>query len=237
LAIVNGGTVLGTAHGVSAWAPLVSTARLRRSSPSCGVTTLNAVAIAPDGATLVATGCARGGVVGLFARAAGAWQPSGVVLHGPLAGSSTSVIRLQTTPSITTALVAVIRGGRRFLIAMWRSGNSAWRESTSLSLEAGQPFDATALDPNGDLAVLLGAKSGLVAEDIPSGGSWRPLPAPPPRTVALAPISSPAGPGGPAFDAFTVRGTRLGVFAPNAAGTGWMMVQSSQVELAYGSSS
>ena len=61
-----GGAVALTASGraveapasLSSWSPLASATSLRRASPGCHVTGLDAVAVLPTGAPLVATGCA-----------------------------------------------------------------------------------------------------------------------------------------------------------------------------------
>ena len=60
IAVTGGGTrALAAPASLSSWSPLVSAAGLRRVSPGCGVTTLDAVAILPTGAPLVATGLPR----------------------------------------------------------------------------------------------------------------------------------------------------------------------------------
>ena len=45
---------------------------------------------------MVATGCARGGGVGIFSRSGGDWRAEGPVLGGALVGASTTVLRLET---------------------------------------------------------------------------------------------------------------------------------------------
>ena len=56
--------------------------------------------------------------------------------------------------------------------------------------------------------------------------------------MALAPVA-PAGAssGASLFDAFTVQGTVLSVYAPTPEGSRWVQVQTIRVPLAYGSSS
>ena len=237
VAAVGRTRVLSSGGGMSAWNALVTIARLRKVSPRCGVTMFNAVALQPSGAPLVATACAHGGVVGIFASVSSTWKPSGIVLRGPLTGSSTSVIRLDTNGSTMTALVSATRASRRSLIAIWRTVGEAWNESAPLSVGVGQSVLATAVGPNGTLAVLLATNRGAAVDDIEPGGSWARLPPPPRGTVALAPVATPAPLGASSFDAFTVSGTELGVFALAPSGASWAKVQSSRVALAYGSSS
>ena len=237
-AVVAGGTrVLSSTAGMSSRKTLVTAARLRKVTPRCGVTTLDAVTLQPGGAPLVAASCAHGGIVGLFADVAGAWRTSGTVLGGALRGSSTSVIRLETQGSTVAALVSASRGARGSLVAVWRTAGEPWKQSAPLTVGTGRPVLATAVGPNGALAVLLATRHGEAVDDIAPGGSWTPLPRPPRGSVALAPVATPAVLGASAFDVFTVSGTNLGVFALTPAGTGWVNVQSSRVPLAYGSSS
>lgn len=229
--------VLSSGVGMSSWKTLVTAARLSRVAPRCGVTKLNAVALQPGGGPLVAAACAHGGVVGLFADVAGAWKPSGLVLGGSLGGSSTSVIRLETEGSTVAALVSASHGSRGSLIAIWHTAGEPWKESTPLSVGAGQPVLATAVGPNGTLAVLLATSRGEALDDIAPAGSWSQLPPPPRGAVALAPAATPAALGAPAFDVFTVSGADLGVFALTPSAASWTKVQSTRVPLAYGSSS
>jgi len=237
LAVVGSTRVLAAAPGSSAWTPLVATARLGRVAPRCGVSAVDAVALLPGGAPLVATGCARGGIVGIFTRAAGSWQAGGPVLRGSLTGSSTSVLRLETGNSNATALVTASRAKRHSLVALWSSGATSWMQSPPLALGTGQRVLATAVGSNSTLAVLLRSGSGLVAADVNPGGAWIRLPKPPGGTVALAAADPPAGSSASVLDAFTVHGSSLGVFSLTPSGSEWTMVQSSQVSLAYGSSS
>ena len=236
VAVAGRARVLSSGVGLSSWTTLVTAARLRRVTPRCSVTKLNAVTIQPGGAPLVAAACAHGGIVGLFADVAGAWKSSGPVLRGDLHGSSTSVIRLETEGSTVAALVSASLGSQRFLIAVWHTAGEPWKASAPLSVRTGRALLATAVGPYGTLAVLLDTSHGEAVDDIAPGGSWTPLPRPPRGSVALAPATTSAVLGAPAFDDFTVSGSDLGVFALATAGTGWVHVQSLRVALAYGSS-
>ena len=237
VAMAGRARVLSSGVGMSSWKTLVTAARLRSVTPRCGVTTLNAVTLQPGGAPLVAVSCTHGGVVGLFADVAGVWKPSGVVLERALRGSSTSVIRLETEGSTVAALVSASHGSRESLVAIWHMVGQAWTESTPLSVGAGRPVLATAVGPNGTMAVLLATGHGEAVDDIAPGGSWTQLPRPPRGAVALAPVATPAALGAPAFDVITVSGAAFGVFSLTPSGASWANVQSTRVPLAYGSSS
>ncbi len=237
IALTGSGRAVVAPANLSSWLPLVSATNLRRAFPGCRVTALDAVAILPSGAPLVATGC-RGGQVGIFTQSTGSWRSSGFTLGGSLRGSTTAVLRLQVTGTTITALVAAGMGGRRALVALWRSGNSPWRASVPLGLKPGESVRASSVGAEGALAVLLGSSlGGPVAFDVVSGGPWSRLPPLPSKTTALAEPAGLSTMGSDALDAFTVDGGLLGVFALTPSGTAWIRVQSSRISLAYGSSS
>jgi hypothetical protein len=235
LAATSRGWVLSSGGGLSSWHSLVSVRRLRSGAPHCGVTAVDAVALQPSGAPIVATGCARGGV-GLFSEHAGTWTAAGVTLARPLREASTSVWRLESDGSTTTALVSATLAGHTSLVALRSVDGAAWKQSSPLPLGAGAHAAlATAVGPNGTLAVLYRKKSGVAAAVFGTGGSWSGLPQPPRSTTALAP--SPMTSGGSTFEALAVDGSELGVFGLSPSGSSWVRLQSIKVELAYGSSS
>ncbi len=238
IALTGGGRALSSLQSLSSWSSLVSASGLARVSSSCGVTALEAVAILPTGAPLIATGCRRGGQVGVFTRAAGSWQPVGFTLGGSLRGSTTSVLRLEVTGPTTTVLVSARRAGHRALVALWRTGSEPWTSSAPLALGTGGSVLSSAVGADGALAVLVGSpRGGRVAFDIAPGGRlWSPLPRLPSRASALALPTAPTTLDAGEVDAFTVDGGSLGVFALTPSGTTWVLVQSSQIPLAYGSS-
>ena len=234
LALV-GTTVLRARPGLASWSPLVSLRRLDRATPLCGATALDAVAVAPSGAPLVATGCRRGGSVAVFTPLAGGWTQVGTTLSRRLGAQSTSVVRLVSGGPVTTALVAAHRSGSDALVALWQKAGG-WTASAPLALPSNGSLLASSVGPGGSAAVVLGSKSAPVAYDLVPGGAWTRLPPLPPATSALGPLQAAVGLGGPSLDAFTVTGTALGVYALTPSGTNWAKVQSIQVPLAYGSS-
>jgi hypothetical protein len=237
VALTAGGRALVTPGSFSSWSPLASAAGLRRVSPDCAVTRLDAVALLPTGTPLVGTDCLRGGRVGVFTRAGRSWEFSGVTLGGSVSRSATAVLRLEATGSTITALVAAARSGHRSLVALWRTGVAPWTASTPLAISSAASVLSTSVGASGGLDVLLGSPGGRpVAFAIAPGGRWSHLPQLPSGTAALAaPGGTLAGSSG-AVDAFTVDGESLGVFTLTPSGTAWVRVQSTQVPIAYGSS-
>ena len=233
---VADGRVLSARRGLSSWTSLVSIPTLRRVSPHCGATGPEAVAYSSSGSPMVATGCAHGGIVGIFSRSGGDWRAEGPVLGGTLVGASTTVLRLETAGARPSALVEVNRQGRRWLVALWRAG-SGWSASQPLALASRGTVLATALGSNGSLAVLTRTTNAREVETVAPGQPWTMLATPPANVVALA-WAAPAPPnfGASTADAFAVNGTVLTVFALTPSGTRWVKVQTAQVPLAYGSS-
>ena len=238
LAVLGGGRALSGPTDLSSWTPLVTAARLNRVSPACDVDGLDGAALLPSGAPLIATGCQRGGLIGLFTRTATTWQRAGLRLGGKLRGAATTVLRVQSTAATTTVLVLASRGSQRALVALWHSGSAPWTVARVLTLRSGSSVRSTAVNQAGDVGVLLagGTKGGRLAMDIAPAGRWKQLPQLPARTAALAlPAGAPPSTG-PDVDAFTVQGESLGVFTLTPSSGAWAKVQSSQIPLAYGSS-
>jgi hypothetical protein len=236
LAVIGGNRVLSAGPSLSHWSLLVSAPRLARVSVGCGVTTIDAVAILPSGSPLVATGCRRNGVVGIFSKTGGAWRWYGTMLRAP-SRSATDVLRLEASGTSVAALAATSRGGQRALVALWRDGDAPWTAAAPLSLPARASVLASAVGEDGALAVVLGSPRAVVtAFSIEPGGAWARLANPPAGTTAVALPSGPATMDGPTVDAFTVHGGSLGVSVLSPTGSTWVRVQSSQIALPYGSS-
>jgi hypothetical protein len=155
-----------------------------------------------------------------------------------LAGWSARVLRVQTSGAQTVALVAASRGNRQAPVTLRRSSTGPWQTSTPLAVAPGDAVRASAVGLGGSVSVLFGSTSSVSAAEIPAGGTWTALPAPPAGTVALAWVSpTPTSFVGIALDALgVVGGTELRAYALSPAGTKWVLAQSTQVPLAYGSS-
>jgi hypothetical protein len=234
LAVV-GASVLRAGPLLSSWSPVVTLDRLRRVSPGCGGTTIDAVAVGQAGGSFIATGCRKGGRVAVFTDEAGAWTEVGTTLLGPWADSSTSILRLQSTPSSLTALVEAGRSGRNALIGLWQN-SGGWIASLPLALSRGASVLATSVGNTGAIVALVGTRSTPTAYDLVPGGKWTRLPAPPSGTVALGPMTLTGALNDPSPNALAVDGTRLGVYSLTPSGTRWVKIQTTQVSLAYGSS-
>ena len=237
LAIV-GRTVLSAPPDLSSWSPFVSLSRLQRVSPRCGASALDAVTFGASTSTpLVATGCRNNGVVAVFSGASGSWRPTGVRLPGRLASSTTTVLRLESSGLTTTALVDANSGGRRALVALWRTDTGPWSVSAPLPLGRTDSVVSTAISGGGGLAVLIGSGPSRSADEIFPGRGWAQLPPPPRASVdlaAVAPLTTAYA--AAAFDAFTVDGPVLHVFGLMPSGSKWAAAETLEVPLAYGSS-
>ncbi len=200
---------------------------------------LDGATLLPGGAPLIATGCRRGGQIGLFTRTAATWHSAGFTLGGSLRGAATTVLRVQSTAAATTVLALASRDGRRALVALWRSGSAPWTVTRPLALASGTSVRSTAVNAAGDVSVLLGGGRRYSVRPSRSRRQERgdALPRLPARTAALALPAGALPSSRPDVDAFTVDGESLGVFSLAPSGEAWAKVQSSQVPLAYGSSS
>lgn len=214
LALLADGTIDASASGAS-WTRLTSVRAIAASAAgrSCGLTEVTAVSFWSNGLKVVAGGCARRGVAGVFADTDGSWQAAGPVLPG--AGQQpVRVLRL----SGRTALLAA--GDEVF--AAWHGGER-WTVSAPLA-GAGTPR-ASGFGTDGSAWVLL--PGGRAATISGPGGGWRELPAVPAATAVLT-----AG-----DDALTVTGpggTVLTVWRLTAGA--WAKAQVIHVPIAAGSS-
>ncbi len=234
VAATVGGKVLTASSGLSHWTSLVTVSRLARLFPRCGVSSLGAVAVLPSGAPLVATGCDRGGI-GIFTEADGKWSTYGTALGGAWR-SATKILRLEANGATATALVQT-GGGHPAFVGAWQGPNGTWTSSAPLSLPLRATIRASAVGDDGTLAVVAGWGDALSAYAIGPNGAWKRLPAPPSHTTAISvPTGSTTMVAG-TIDCFTVQGGVLGVYALTPSATRWVRVQSSQVAIAYGSSS
>jgi hypothetical protein len=229
LALLNNGAIDQATTGKAAsgdWAQLAAPGAVAASPAArgCQVTGLTAVAYTPSGTPLAAASCARPGIAGIFARAAGTWQASGPAVPG---GQPVRVVRLSQTPTGDTALLREGASADASLLAAWTGNGTRWTVSPSLPLHGGQ-VKASGTGPGGALWVLLSGDRAQVLAG--PGAAWRELPPPPSGTAALA-----AGPGG-SYDALAVSGARLTIYRLTSAGS-WASAQVISVPIQYGSSS
>jgi hypothetical protein len=239
LAVLRGGTVLAAAKTLSSWAPLVSTAVLRRAAPSCAVSAIAAVSFSADDAPLVAAGCARGGRVGLFSQTDGSWRMAGPALTGGNGRGATDVVRLETSAVTTTLLATAGGAGHRALEAAWAQNASGWTMSAPLPLPGADSVRASAVGADGQVAVLVSRPNSTraVFEVGPGARAWSSLPAPPSGATGVAIPGGAPTLDAPPVDLFSVNGTALRVFELTPPGATWSLVQTTQVPISYGSSS
>lgn len=219
------------------WSRLVTLAALKRVAPQCGAAALDAVAVTSTGAQLVGAACR--GHVGIFTASGGEWRLDQAPLPGGWRKASTTILRLQTSGTQTTALVVAATGGHQALFALSQAGSEGWQLSTPLPLGAGSAVTASAISFGGDLGVLVGSKRAQSVDEITPGGSWVTLPAPPRGAAGLAFVTPDTiSVGASTLDAFVVvGGTNLHVFALAPGHSDWAGAQILQVALPYGSSS
>jgi hypothetical protein len=237
LAIV-GTRVLHAPATLRSWSRLVTLADLRSAGARCDPGALDAVAFGPYGAPIVATSCTRGGRVGLFTRSSGGWVLAPFALSGRLRSASTSALTLSSGTGVTTALVSARSARGTDVLALWQSASGGWSASAPLPLSSGTSVRSAASGSGGAMTVLLASKQARAVYQVLPGRPWVRFPSPPAGTVAIASTLPPS----PTFaaiaaDAFVVEGAELRVFALTPAGTKWVVVQTTQVPLAYGSSS
>jgi hypothetical protein len=226
LALLGDGAIDQAGAGGVGWTRLAAPGAVGASAAGrqCQVTALTAVAYTESGTPLVAASCARPGTVGIFARTAGTWQAAGPAATGR---GPVRVLRLASTTTGDTALLASGTGSAASLLAAWTSDGTHWTTSPPLPAGTRQVL-ADGTGPGGTVWVLLtGGRAATIAGP---GSPWRQLPAPPPATDALA-----VGPGG-TTDALAVAGASLTVYQLTPAGT-WNKTQAITVPIQYGSSS
>jgi hypothetical protein len=222
----GGGAELGTG---ATWTRL-SSARALAATPAgraCLVTGLTAAAFGPSATPMLAAGCARAGVAGIFAGGGGGWHAAGPAVPAALARQDIEVLTLTSYAAASGAgLVALLQigsGPGASLTAAWLHGG--WTLSAPLRIGTAQ-LTSTAIGPGGSFGVVLNSSRGATLAG--PGASWRALPALPRGTATLA-----LGPAA-AVDAVAVH---LGAFTDWRLGAaGWTPAQTIQVTIPYGSS-
>jgi hypothetical protein len=229
----DGGAQLGTGFG-SAWSRFSSVTALAATgaAKTCRLTRLNAAAFSSSGAPLLAGGCARPGIAGIFASTGGGWRAAGPAIPESMARETIDVLRLASTGTGAVALLQAGAGADASLIVAFSApgdDGSQWTLSAPLRIGSRRLL-ATTVGPGLAVGVILNAGTGVALAG--QGAPWQTLPALPRWTATLA-----LGPSGQ-VDAIAAH---LGTFsdwrlAPGSAG-GWHLAQTMDVTIPYGSSS
>ena len=189
---------------------------------------------------LLAGGCDRPGIAGIFALRDGSWQPAGPPVPTALAGRNVDVLRMATIGARTQALLQAGTGSAAAVIAAWSDdGGRHWLLSAPLRIGTASVRSAS-LGTGGAVGLVLGhgGGQGQGAGDGETlagpGASWRALAALPGWTATLA-----VGPAG-RIDALTAHASSfadwlLAAGARTGAGT-WRQVQALRITIPYGSS-
>ena len=227
--LTNGKADISGPHGTG-WTTLASQHSLAGTAAAtrCKLGRLTAAAFSPSGVPLLAASCAHPGTAGIFAYAGGSWRPAGPTLPGTYAHQAVTVLRLTTTGSGTTALLAAGSGpAARLLTATSADSGSHWTLSPALPL-GGARLTSASFGTAGTAAITL---TGNRADTLTAAASsWRPLPPLPPGTVTLA--QGPAA----GWDALAIHGTRLTVWQLAPGARAWATTQTINVPIQFGSS-
>ncbi len=215
------------------WHPLPGSRLLASGSDTaCGATGLYAVSLTSSNIPLVGTGCRREGQVGIFAHLGSYWKLIGPSLRGSLRGTTTRILRLDSSGVTTTALLAEGGRGGIGLLGVWGSATGSWSESSRLALGGAPALRASAVGASGQQLVVVAerGKPAMLEEAVGPAQPWRRLPTPPTgaQTVSILADGS--------INAFSVDGSRLRIFTLAPNGVSWSPSQTMDVPIAYGSS-
>jgi hypothetical protein len=237
VALVDGGQeeVLSRAGSLTNWTTLTTEANLAdlATGKVCGVQSIGAVGIEPNGEVLLGASCRQSGVVGVFAKSRSGWTLVQVPVGTNARLDTFRALRMTSTGNSTAALFSGVEGSTRNLFAAWTSppGNT-WTLSAPLQLGARDQIVASGVGAGGSQFVLLRSGNFTHAEVISGPRStWRTLSPLPPGTATVA--TEPAG----QLVALSVSDTRLTVWQQSAKGTDWQKGQSITVPIVFGSSS
>lgn len=230
IALTSSGQVKLSAPGVSGWTTPATRASLAATPAghSCGLAGLTAAAFGPSGAVLLAGGCARPGVAGIFGETGGRWQLAGPMLPAALGRQHVSVLQLAPAGRGTIALLtATAAGGASSLIAAWEGADSRWTLSAPLPMD-GARIRSTATGATAHAGVIL--STGRAEVITGPGARWEALPALPAHAAALV-----LGPGRQ-VSALAPAGSVLTSWRLAARAGTWDRTQVLKVPVPYGSS-
>lgn len=239
----------------SGWSKLATGPSVAASAAgqTCGLSSLDAISVAPSGELLAGGPCANPGVAGIFGYSGGTWHAAGPALPGVVGGVQAQVLRLTAT---ATGNVALILAGPSLYAAWTSDGGAHWTLSAPLSVGAKQ-LSSAAVDTDGAVGALL--SGGAAATISGPGASWQSLPATPADTAVLAFVPSAGGrassgkaaggkasgdrasggraSGGDQVQALAAQAAKLTVWQLDSSTGKWASTQKIAVPIQYGSSS
>jgi hypothetical protein len=229
LALLSGspGSIVTSAAGPSVWRTLAtSTTVANDTAKVCDLDSLRAVALAADGAALVAGHCRRGADLPVAVLEGGRWR---MVAANVTLGDHAQVLRLDEGPNGVAALLEVARGSRRSLLVAWaRSPESTWATTPALPV-GGDTVVSTTLGASHAAVAVLASRTGVrTAFATSAHGGWLELPALPGGTVDV--VTLPKG----TPQALAVSGATLRVLT--LVGDAWRTTQRRVVPIELGSS-
>jgi hypothetical protein len=227
----DGGQVLTTAGGISAWRTLATERQLAAGAGrSCGLGLLTAVGYV-GGQAVIGGSCSRPGGVGLFAFRGGAWRSVGAAVPRSLDHGRVEVLALEPGQGQASALLAVADGDQTSLVAGRSTPEGQWSTSPPLTLATNQDLASFGPAEGTGIFVLLKSTSGtedLVVSNGPS--AWRRLPSPPggTKTVAFGTAQT--------VTALAASATVLTVWSLRSTSGPWAKSQVMNVPVQFGSS-
>jgi hypothetical protein len=249
LALTTSGRVEGSGADAASWTTLTSMQSLSssRAGRRCAPDAADAVSFTPSGLPLLAVSCARPGVAGIYSYAAGTWRSAAPALPAALSGQRVQVLRLASTSTGESALLAARSAAGTSLVAAWSRDGAHWTVSSPVRVGAGAvtasgfgaagaagAASATGAAAAGTVGagdtawvLLSGGRAYTVAGP---GGAWRQTPRLPAGTSVLSP-----GPYGK-IDALAAHGSKLTDWQLTGAAGTWRRQQVLSVPIQYGSS-
>jgi hypothetical protein len=236
LALTGGGSapqqVLSSPAGMTGWQQLVTVTSLARSpaAAGCGVTSLDAVALAGN-IPVLGTTCARKGTAGIFVYADGAWHAAGPAPPSP-GGSTITVLALRAAGAQIEALLGAAADSGTTLAAAWSVDLGAtWQVSPPQLVVGSRPIQSVGpAGPAGFFALFPGPSGALELRAIASPGSdWSVFPDPPADSqtaVFSTDVNSPEA----------VAGSRTVMTVWNLESGSWVKGQTLPVQISFGSS-
>jgi hypothetical protein len=230
LALLADGTADTSGPSGTPWTRL-ATRQAIAASPAdarCGLDSITAAAFSPSGQPMLAAGCHRPGIAGIFSRTGGSWQLTGPTLPAGYAHQPITVLRLTTTGQTTTALLAAGNSPATRLLAAWSTdGGRHWTLSPALPLNHATLTGASS-GPGSSLAVILSDRHAVTVTS--GASSWQALPVLPAGTATLA-----AGPSA-GWNALAVHRSQLTIWQAAPGARAWSSGQVIKVPVPYGSS-